>query len=356
MKNVFINIVTVAVSMFLAFSLVIIVFPHNTSFLSKDSAVEKTTLIQKPNAPLNWEFELFYSDINLSDISKVTYSKDGITKNPDILSAYASGFLETSYLNNINEMINLHRSSLGLQPITPIFSHHKLNQTIIVATSSGLDTLYIIDETNNKVFSPILASDSAYLPQYIYKIIEDASNYYILTAGVNNLDARLFSLSKSSFTLYEISNVTTDNTALSSMQYVLLNSRTGLFTNTRGVQTSLDTIIPLDFSPDALFNDSTHTVAIKLNENNILVSLIDTHSLSLIKTTTLPSVSPNLSIVDGCIDNNYLYLFTYDGYHPNYYYYLNIYDLATDELVFCEALSDYNGLRILDINPTFNNK
>ena len=345
MKQKFVSILMVTISILLALLLVFIIFFNNTF----NSPISRTTLIKKEKAPTNWEFELLYSDINLSSTSKVTYSSDSIKINTDILSPYASGFLETSYLNNLLEIINSHRSLTGLSPIYSIFSHHKFDNSTIVSTSSGLDTLYIIDETTNSIFSPFLVSDSCFLPQYVYDIIEDRDNYYILTAGVNNLAARLFCLSKESLILSEVWHLTTDDTALSDMQYTLLNSSTALFTNSNGVEISNGTIIPLDFSPEFLFNNNKNTVGVKIKNDQILVALIDNSTLSLVKTTSFVALSPNLSIVDGMVDSNYLYLFTYDPHHPNYRYYLNIYNLDTNELILCEALSDYNNLRILNI-------
>ncbi len=345
MKQKFVSILMVTISIFSALLLVVIIFLSN----NLEFPLSKTTLIKKDKAPTNWEFELFYSDINLSNISQVTYSSSSMKINENNLSPYSCGFLETSYTSDLLEIINAHRSSSNLSPISSIFSYHKFDNTVIVSTSNGLDTLYIIDESTNNICSPTLISDSCLLPQYVYDIIEDKNSYYLLTAGVNNLDSRLFRLSKADFSMSEVWHLITDDTALSDMQYALLNNSTALFTNTNGIQISDGNIIPLEFSPEFLFNDDQNTVGVKINSNKILVALIDNPTLSLIKTTHFDAVSPNLSIVDGMIDNNYLYLFTYDPHHPNYRYYLNIYNLITNELVLCEALSDYSDLRILSI-------
>lgn len=351
MKQKLFSAIMLLISISSALLLALLIFFNKNYSPSNSLPFLRTTIIEKEQAPANWEFELFYSDIDLSSVSKVNYSEDSLLLDNHVLTPYASGFLEQSYFNRLNELVNSHRTNLGLPPINSMFSHHKLSETTIISTSSGLDNLYIIDETNNTVLSPILNSSSALLPQYVYEVIEDQSAYYILTAGVNNLDARLFSLSKESNSLSEVWNLTTDKTALSDMQYALLNSTTGLFTNSHGIQVSNGNLIPLDFTPEFLFNDNLNTACVKITDDKLLVSLIDNLTLSLIKDISFNALSPNLDIIDGLLDNNYLYLFTYDSNHPTYRYYLNIYNLDTNELVLCEALSDYNNLRILDINP-----
>ena len=318
---------------------------------SSEGTVQETIFFNQLQENQSFQLKLFYADPAMQQLESLLLTPHGLSANEETLAPYTEGFLAEETNNRLLKAVNIYRQKQALTPLT-YFYHYQEEESgnfAFVSSSVGLNALYFVNLNTLEVSVPHLKSEEAYDPQYVYHIQEVNEVYYILTAGVNNLKARLYTFSPATLDLTLVDTLTTDTTALSSKQYALDASGNAIFTHKNGLRFLTPTgekSLDLSFTPWQLISSKDFTCALTIQNGTLLYTLVNSQ-LDILDTGSLALPNTDLSLVSSFIKDDLLYTITYDQKHPTYRYYISIHSLTTKTLVFCVGLSDYDGLALL---------
>ncbi len=324
--------------------------------LSEDSTVlKKTNFINRLLPTQDFSLRLYYGNADLSHLEGYTLTKDTLSQEQIAFAPYSEGFLPQPENEHLLKIVNDLREKQGKKPLSYFYHYQRIGDYAFASSSEGLEAFYLIDLNTLEVSTPILEHTEAAQPQYVYQIRQIGDIYAILTAGVNELTARLYTFSPNTLELNFMTSTTTDATALSRQQYALDSLGKALFTHEKGIEVVAKeehSFLKLSFTPQMLVSHENSACALAIEGSKLHYALIDSSSQSIEEgSLLLPNV--NLSLVDSFIQGNLLYTITYDAQHPMYKHYISIYDLSLKELIFCEGLSDNGELALLKISVDY---
>ena len=319
------------------------------SFFTAESPIHSTVFMNDLPPDQSFDLKLIYADAALTQIESFSLSPEGISPTSEILAASTEAFLPKTLNQTLLQAVNDYRATKGLAPLAYFYQVTSMGDYAFASSSEGLDALYWIHLGTNKVQVPHLVDQEASEPQYVYHISKVNDTYFILTAGFNALTARLYSFSPTDLELRLVGTLETDQTARSSSQYALDASGNAFFTHTEG----MDILNPsgtwhlsLPFTPDQVVSCSNTTLAVSVDDNTLVYALISPE-LELLATGRLSLPHTATTLVTSFLQDDFLYTITYDASHPLYRYYISIYDLTTQSLVFCSGLSNAHQLALL---------
>ena len=343
--------VSLCLTLLLASLLAIIcAFKFSASSSSKGN-VKETIFFNHLQGNQSFQLKLFYADPSMEQLKSLLLTPHGLSVNDEALAPYTEGFLAEETNKRLLIAVNNYRKKQALTPLT-YFYHYQEDDAgnfAFVSSSQGLNAFYFVNLNTLEVSVPYLKSEEAYDPQYVYHIQEVNEVYYILTAGVNNLKARLYTFSPATLELTLVNALTTDTTALSSKQYALDAAGNAILTHKNGLKFLTSTgekSLDLSFTPWQLISAKDYTCALTIQNGTLLYTLVNSQ-LVILDTGSLTLPNTNLSLVSSFIKDDLLYTITYDQHHPTYRHYISIHSLTTKTLVFCVGLSDYDGLALL---------
>lgn len=340
--------ISIGLTLLLA-TLLAIICSFKISFFTSTKKINETVFINQLQGDEDFKLRLIYADSSMQEIQSFICSPKGLTPSNEALTAYTEGFLPKALHDSLLESVNDYRAAKGLVPLHYFYQVKLIGDYAFAASSDGLDNLYFIHVATNKVQVPQLTSQAASEPQYVYHIQQVDNKYFILTAGVNSLMARLYTFSPFSLQLNLVGTLKTDKTAVSSSQYALDTLGNALFTHTNGIEvlnTSGSQHLSLSFTPQELVSSQNTTLAVGV-ENDMLFYALISPELKVLDTGRLSLPHTATTLVNSFLQEDLLYTITYDTSHPLYRHYISIYHLPTQTLIFCEALSGYNDLALL---------
>ena len=319
--------------------------------LSEDSTVlKRTSFINRLLPAQDFSLRLYYGNADLSHLEGYTLTKDTLSQEQIAFAPYSEGFLPQAENEQLLKAVNELRKKQDKKPLSYFYHYQRISDYVFASSSEGLEAFYLIDLTTLEVSTPILDHTEATHPQYVYQIRQIGDMYAVLTAGVNELTARLYTFSPNTLELHFITSTTTDTTALSRQQYALNHSGNALFTHEKGIEVVAKeehSFLELSFTPQMLVSYGNSSCALAIEGSKLHYALIDSPSQA-IEEGSLPLPNVHLSLVDSFIQGNLLYTIAYDAQHPMYKHYISIYDLSLKELIFCDGLSNNGELALLN--------
>lgn len=340
--------ISICLTLLLA-TLLAVICSFKISFFTSTKKINETVFINQLQGDENFKLRLIYADSSMQEIQSFIHSPKGLVSTNEGLTAYTEGFLSKALHDGLLEAVNDYRAAKGLAPLHYFYQVKLIGDYAFAASSDGLDNLYWIHVATNNVQVPHLTSQAALEPQYVYHIQQVDSRYFILTAGVNSLMARLYTFSPSNLELRLVGTLQTDETAVSSSQYALDALGNALFTHTNGIEVlnaSGTQHLNLSFTPQQLAFSQDITLAVRV-ENGMLFYALISPELELLDTGKLGLPHTDAALVSCFLQEDLLCTITYDATHPLYRHYISIYHLRTQTLIFCEGLSDYDDLALL---------
>lgn len=341
--------ISLCITLLLASLLAIICAHKFSAFSSSEGSVKETIFFNQLQEDQSFQLKLFYTDPAMEHLKSLLLTSHDLSVNNEALAPYTEGFLPQETNKRLLEAVNTYRQEQSLAPLTYFYHYQEVGDFAFVSSSEGLNALYFVNLNTLEISVPHIKSEEAYNPQYVYHIQEVNNIYYILTAGVNNLKARLYAFSPSTLDLTLVGALTTDTTALSSKQYALDTSGNAIFTHKNGLKFLTTTglkSLDLSFTPEQIISSKDIIGALTIQNGTLLYALVNSQ-LELLDTGSLTLPSTDLSLINSFIQNDLLYTITYDQEHPIYRHYVSIYSLTTKTSVFCVGLSDYDGLALL---------
>ena len=319
--------------------------------LSEDSTVlKRTNFINRLLPTQDFSLRLYYGNADLSHLAGYTLTKDTLSQEQIAFAPYSEGFLPQAENELLLKVVNDLRKKQGKKPLSYFYHYQRISDYVFASSSEGLEAFYLIDLNTLEVSTPILDHTEATQPQYVYQIRQIGDVYAVLTAGVNELAARLYVFSPSTLELQFITSTITDATALSRQQYALDDLGKALFTHEKGVEVVTKeehSFLKLSFTPQMLVSHENNSLALSIEGSKLHYALIHSPSQAM-EEGSLPLPNVHLSLVDSFIQGNLLYTITYDAQHPMYKHYISIYDLNLKELIFCEGLCNNGELALLN--------
>lgn len=324
----------------------------NTS--NKSQTIKGPVLIDKlQNNDFN--LQLIYSNIGLDHIEVFDVTSTQLRPHEFSYTSFTEGFISTKKNNLLLSAINIYRSLQNLEPIHYYYNYFETAQYDFVSLSNGLDNLYIIDRHTGEVATPSFDIPYGTEKQYIYHITEGDQAFYILAAKANSYEAFWYTLNKTNFEVTSSNSFTPPITAVKRNEYALDDNGTAYFVTNNSLYTvsSTDTYsLPLSFTPDEVYYKNGQLYAFSVSDLFLSYTIIG-DDLQILSSGRVNLPNKEVSLVDSFLDGTTLYTLTYDINHPLYRNYLTLYDLDTNEMIYCLALKDNTDSALLGFLTDF---
>ena len=308
------------------------------------------------SAPLN----LIYANLTGDTLSSYTLKRSKLSKTSEPLTAYYEGTLPTKEHADLLTLINAYRETQGQPPLITFYNTFTTTDYTFVATSEGLDALYIIDKQTQVVQTPHFATEAlsatAQAKQYPYYLIESSEGYYLLTGKANSLETYLYLLEHDTLTFTQINALTAHPSAISRKDLLLTTHGIALLRQDNGLdiltltqQDHLSVTHPVEWLLEA-----EETIYLLGTTDGQLFCSSLASDLTLLETTTFSLPNASAVLVDTLLMDGYLYTLTYDRAHPTYPYYLTTYNLSTSQMDFIlglKPMEDLVPLWLDDLTP-----
>lgn len=294
----------------------------------------------------NFKIDLFYSDLALAQIKPYEVTGSTIKAVNTHYTSYTEGIIESNKNALLLKAVNRYRAFEGLEPITYYHNYIELDGYGFLSLTDGLTTLYIIDLSTYEVTCPSFDSSYALDSQYIYHITEGEDAYYILSAEANGYKAYWYALSKDHFDILASKKLSPPTKAVESHHYALDSNGNAYFVgnNSLLIITPEEAInLPLDFNPEIVYYANNQIYILKTSELFLNYAI---YNLDIGVTQTGQVNLPNkfVSLISYDIHGSILYTITHDKDHPIYRNYITLYNLETNNIIYCLALkSAENG-------------
>lgn len=300
----------------------------------------------------NFDLRLFYSDLTLSQIQTYEVNHQHVTPIDTAYSSYTEGFIEEHKNTQILDAVNHYRLSHNLPPISYYHNYEEANGYGFLSLAEGLDSLYIIRLATHEVFTPSLNVDYALEKQYVYHVCYGNHTYYLLTAKANSYEAYWYALSPDDFHIIRSKKLMPPSKATKRNQYALDSEGNAYFVsnNSLFIATKQENItLPLQFNPEVVFFANDQIYALSASELFLNYAIYD-EDFGLIRSGQVNLPNKFVRLVSWTIQDSTLYTITYDSEHPLYRNYITLYDLSSNNILYCQALKDpsSHSLALLD--------
>lgn len=294
------------------------------------------------------DINLYYSDQNY--VRCYALKNDHLTLVPTRFASYTEGFMprkqQQSILQTINTQITPHI------PLNYFYNYYKDADYEIIAPIGNLSQIYFIDQATHTVRFPkdtILPLEKFYLNHVVrkntvYYLLGDIVGeymgicYIVDAASLQVIDSIQFQTS--SLTIYK------EQSSLNAEGHIFFTTQEGVI-HIDMTHTSKE-FIKLDFTPSFLVSQGLQTIALHLNNSNLKYAQLDMSLDRPIASGQLPLPEDNLLLIKATLQNEFLTLLTFSPTHPSYANYLLIYDLSSNQLIYCCALQDSSPYMALD--------
>lgn len=321
---------------------------------------KKTSTTTTPKGPVlidhlqnqSFNFQLIYSDIGLDNIQVYDVGPNQVSANNTPYESYTEGFIPNETNTRLLEKVNQFRSLHNLSTISYYYNYIETADYDFLSLSDGLDTLYIIDKLSGEVQIPHFDVPYASYKQYVYHIEEGTNAFYILTAKSNSYDAYLYRLDKETFSITDSKEIRPSSLAIKRNQYALSPNGIAFFIGDNSLLVESLTksySIPLSFTPTEVYFKNGQLYTLSLSELFLSYTVFD-NDLKVVATGELNLPNKQVSLIDASLDDMTLYTITYDATHPLYRNYLTLYNLSTNEMLYCLALKTLNKSALLGVN------
>lgn len=328
----------------------------SSAISSKSQVVKGPVLIDKLQNQ-TFKIQLIYSDITSQQIEVFNATPTHFSLENLSYTSFTEGFTSNERHNLLLNAINLYRAEMNLEPTHYYYNYIETEHYDFVSLSSGLDALYIINRLTGEVSTPSFTTPNGLEKQYIYHITEGADAIYILSAKANSYEAFWYALDPSNFEVIASKRFFPPTTAVKRNHYALDSQGTGYFVANDSllIVSTTDTYsLPLNFTPDEVYYQNDQLYAFSISDLFLSYAVFD-QNLRPISSGRVNLPNKEVGLVDSFLDNNILYTITYDGIHPIYRNYLTLYNLNTNEMIYCLALKENHGFALLGLsNPTIN--
>lgn len=320
----------------------------SSNIIDKTEHIKGPVLIDRLQSN-TFNLPLIYSNITTQHIEVFDVAPATLSLNTLSYTSFTEGFISVEKNNQLLSLINLYRSTQDLEPISYYYNYIETDHYDFVSLSSGLDSLYIINQLTGEVTTPHFTTSNAEEKQYIYHIVETEDAFYILAAKANSYEALWYCIDTSTFNVIAHKSFVPPLSAVKRNQYALDSEGTAYFVGDHSlyiISLTDSYSIPLSFTPDELYWEHGQLYAFGVSELFLNYVILDCH----LQTNASGRVNlPNreVSLVDSFLDNNMLYTITYDVNHPLYRNYLTLYNLDTSQIIYCRALKANHELALL---------
>lgn len=260
---------------------------------------------------------------------------------------YTEGFMSQKNYKLLTHTIDFSRP-------TTCYNYFQTTASQVVANLGPLtDTHFISQE--GIVRTPFTTLNA--LPNiYPNHLIESLDVYYVLGDIVGEYSAQYAILDKATLEILYNFTFPTSKDVIYPFHSALDIKGNAFFVHENGLcyMTPYDKTLHtlnLDFTPTYLVPHSTSTLALHLTLENDSLSLAQINTELLItKQTTLPLPQNGLSLIRAQSTPDYLVLLTHASSHPYYTHYILMYDLNTDQLIYCYGLHSGENNILLDFS------
>lgn len=305
-------------------------------------------LLTKPLYPFSFNVQLFYGDLFSSEVETYTISPDHFAYEETPYISFCEGFIETDKNEKLLEAVNRYRMNQGLECITSYYNYHELEGYGFLSLTDGLSTLYRVDLATYEVICPIFPEDISINNQCIYHIMSDNDHYYVLGKMANSNEVILYAINKDTFSLCTMKEIPSPKTARYIQDFALDNNGNLYFIEEDQIvitNTYYVSYLPLTFKPEMLYANGDTIYAFKTS--NLLLNYAvfnESEVVSELHQVNLPNQF--VSLVSLKVKDNVLYTLTCDALHPVYRYYLTLYDLTDNHMLYCCAFSEPNDTNL----------
>ncbi len=334
--------------LFIGCFLTITIYPQNSpTFQTIKSRILMNRLTNE-----HFDLKLFYSDLTSSHIQAYDVQNSTITPSKTAYSSFTEGFIESDKNALLLKAVNQYRAFHDLDPINYYYNYTEIDHYGFLSLTEGLDTLYIINLSNEEVVCPSFDSTYAFEDQYIYHIVLGKEGYYILTAQSNGYMAFLYTLSPDDFHVLSARRLSPPSKALLSHHYAIDSAGNAYFIGHYSLLmiSSEEAInIPLNFDPDSIYCFEDTIYAFSTSELFLSYAVFK-DDIGMLQTGQVNLPNKFVKLVGCYIKDSILYTVFYDNNHPLYRNYITLYNLKNNTIIYCLALKSApsNMLALLD--------
>lgn len=332
-------------------SLCVLIF-YILIFNNANSSLDYDILIDRIPSDKAFNLNLFYSDISMQHIKAFKLSKNKIIPLDVPFASYMEGFLPLKNSNNILLLVNQLRKSQGKTPYTYFRDYYEDDKTLLVAFEGDLQNIYIINKGNSQISTINYDSKDNLGPMYVLHI-KRIGNHFILIGGeVNAYNTFIYTIDAASYTLVQAKKISTHPSAIYKEHATIDYLGNSIFIAGEGVdmlssQTKELLHQQLPFEAQYVISDSSNTVVLSLNSDLAHYAVLGESSTHLdLGQLTLPN--KNLILVKAVLSGNTLCMISYDPSGTRYSNYITVYDLNTEQLIYCVGLYPLRPLALVD--------
>lgn len=311
----------------------------------------KTTLLMNSFQKPDFLIHLFYGNLTQTDwLYRFEVTPEAVTLEAASYTSYPEGFIPQERNRQILALINDARSKNNSLALTTYTHYLEAAGYGFVTTSDNLKNLYIIDLHTLEVWQVLLDNPYALQAQQIYHINKSEDTFYLLTFNTQTNSAYWYALDRPTLKLIKSQHILT-NSHLTKKEDFALDTKGQIFLLNGDAAITIHneqgtSKLMLDFIPERVFYSDDKLYAFYLSDLFLTYAVFDAE-LSLLSTGYANLPNQLVSLLDCQLDNHHLYTITADTQHPIYRYYITVYDINTQEIIYCLGLRENENYTLL---------
>lgn len=292
---------------------------------------------------------LYYTAPN-EHILTYQLSNDGLMPLHTRMVHFTEGFLP---LNSYRSALKQIKKRFPTAPSFGNFYNYydDVHYEIFIPTGP-LSQVYFLDKNTHNIH---LVNTTAFpLPHfYLNHICYNQGLYYLLGDTVNAYESDLYTLDATTLNVIRYKHFKTSPFTVYKQHSTLTQDGHAFFIIKNGLGyipascTTAETIT-LPFTPQYILSNTSGVVALTLDSNTLKYTCLNTQG-HIITTAQMKLPEENLLPVGALLQDTFLTLLTFTPNHPIYENYILIYDLNSQKLIYCCALSHFPPYSLLDI-------
>lgn len=314
----------------------------------------ETPLLTNPTYQASFNIQLFYGDKRSPQVETYTISSNQLTYEQTPYISFSEGFMEVNKNQLLLNAVNKYRKDHDLEDITSYYNYQELEGYGFLSLTDGLHTLYRIDLDTYEVSCPTIDDKLTTYNQCVYHITSDNDHYYILAKQIDERKVIIYTINKDTFKLCTMREIETPKTAYYRQHYALDDKGNVYFIEEDHMIMSnahATVHLPLTFEPEVLYYADNQIYALSTSHLFLNYATFNTES-TLLDLGQMNLPNKFVSLVSLEIKDSVLYTLTYDTLHPLYRNYLTLYDLNTNNMLYCLAFNAPQDMELSLIGAT----
>lgn len=295
------------------------------------------------------DISILSADLSYKQIYSFSLDNQSLTSSKQQFVPYSEGFIEKDKFIEYQTIF-----SQNAQPLTSTFQdYYETELFTFFALPGDLAKFRILENTTGKLYSIGLPQE-VYLHSMYVSDMKVVENQLIILAGeAMSYHALIYVVDLNTLEVTDWKRLETHPSALNSMHYTLTDDGIALFISGNALQIYNpleDTLVhqSLSFEAEGVIYDKQHVLVYDLQEDRFNYILLEEENLLLTDTSvisdSLALPSSSAKVLDLSLESDLLYVLLEDFSAPRFKNYLSVYNLNTQEMIFCLGIGDSSPL------------